>query len=270
MWLRHPAQHPEVLVAGRGVVVEVVPDAGVGGVDLLDRVDIALLDGAEEPLGDVVEGPAPAPRRCARPGPWWLFPLPWRVDDGILSLGRGPGVHSAPERNSRAPVLVVGAKEGGGRQVELTVADLLQLPILREATVLTEGSYDPYRPVSAARCIGRPQGRGDVLRGRFDSIVASWSMRTPGRPSASCPVHAGAPRRRGFGAGRGPGRGPGRRPVVAAQPPGSRPAPPALLPGAAGLPRRRGGGEPPDPAAAQRDRRWPAGPSTRSAGSWPS
>ena len=39
--------------------------------------------------------------------------------------------------------------------MELTVVDLLQLPMLREATVLTEGSYDPYRPV-AARCISRP------------------------------------------------------------------------------------------------------------------
>ena len=55
--------------------------------------------------------------------------------------------------------------------MELTVADLLQLPIMREATVLTEGSYDPYRPV-AARCINRRRGAGEYTTPE----TAPWSL----------------------------------------------------------------------------------------------
>ena len=56
--------------------------------------------------------------------------------------------------------------------MELTVADLLQLPLLREATVLTEGSYDPYRPV-AARCINRRRGAGIFCRDDVSAIEAT-------------------------------------------------------------------------------------------------
>jgi sugar diacid utilization regulator len=56
--------------------------------------------------------------------------------------------------------------------VELTVTDLLQLPILREAKVLTEGSYDPYRPV-AARCIDPQVGPGIFCEAELDAILAS-------------------------------------------------------------------------------------------------
>ncbi len=56
--------------------------------------------------------------------------------------------------------------------MELTVTDLLQLPILREAKVLTEGSYDPYRPV-AARCIDPQVGPGIFCEAELDAILAS-------------------------------------------------------------------------------------------------
>jgi len=56
--------------------------------------------------------------------------------------------------------------------LELTVADLLQLPIMREATVLTEGSYDPYRPV-AARCINRRRGAGIFCEDDVTAIEAT-------------------------------------------------------------------------------------------------
>lgn len=56
--------------------------------------------------------------------------------------------------------------------MELTVTDLLQLPILREAKVLTEGSYDPYRPV-AARCIDPQVGPGIFCGAELDAILAS-------------------------------------------------------------------------------------------------
>lgn len=56
--------------------------------------------------------------------------------------------------------------------MELTVADLLQLPLLREATVLTEGSYDPYRPV-AARCINRRRGAGIFCADDLPAIEAT-------------------------------------------------------------------------------------------------
>jgi len=55
--------------------------------------------------------------------------------------------------------------------VELTVADLLQLPMLREATVLTDGRYDPYRPV-AAKCINRRRGVGMFCRDDIEAIEA--------------------------------------------------------------------------------------------------
>ena len=56
--------------------------------------------------------------------------------------------------------------------MELTVTDLLQLPILREAKVLTGGSYDPYRPV-AARCIDPQVGPGIFCEAELDAILAS-------------------------------------------------------------------------------------------------
>ena len=56
--------------------------------------------------------------------------------------------------------------------MELTVTDLLQLPILREAKVLTEGSYDPYRPV-AARCMDPQVGPGIFCEAELDAILAS-------------------------------------------------------------------------------------------------
>ena len=75
--------------------------------------------------------------------------------------------------------------------MELTVVDLLQLPMLREATVLTEGSYDPYRPV-AADCISR---RGEGLFCPDD--VAAIEARLMGKHAwpAVCVVsrHAASP-----------------------------------------------------------------------------
>jgi sugar diacid utilization regulator len=60
--------------------------------------------------------------------------------------------------------------------LELTVADLLQLPMLRDATVLTEGSFDPYQPV-APDCIGQ-RGAWLFCLEDSESIVASLADET--------------------------------------------------------------------------------------------
>lgn len=75
--------------------------------------------------------------------------------------------------------------------MEFAVADLLKLPMLRSAQVLTEGFFDPYRPV-AARLLNdqATDGQGLFRRAEPAGLQASLAERN-GWP-AICVVSAGA------------------------------------------------------------------------------